>query len=108
MRVIVARLRGFRAGSALGALGQATAGPLAGDRLDDPDAGRADVTGQPGAVAAGALDPGQAHRPEPAQPAQQAGVAGCGGGELPGAEQPAGGIERGGDMRICAGDPRRR
>ena len=33
MRVIVARLRGIRAGSALGALGQATAGPLAGDRV---------------------------------------------------------------------------
>jgi len=32
MRVIAARIRGIRAGSAPGAVGQATAGPLAGDR----------------------------------------------------------------------------
>jgi hypothetical protein len=44
---------------------------------------------QAGAVAAGALDPGQAHRPELTQPAQQAGIAGRGDGELPDAEQPA-------------------
>ena len=47
--------------------------------------------------------PGQAHGPEPAQPAQQAGVASRGGRELPDAEQPADGIERGGDMRIGVG-----
>ena len=37
--------------------------------LDDPDAGRGDVAGQAGAVAAGPLDPDQADGPEPAQPA---------------------------------------
>ena len=37
--------------------------------LDDPDAGRGDVAGQAGAVAAGALDPDQGDGPEPAQPA---------------------------------------
>ena len=65
----------------------------------DPDARRGDVTGQAGAVTASPFDAGQAYRPESAQPAQQAGVAGCGGRELPDAEQPADGIERGGDMR---------
>ena len=44
--------------------------------------------------------PTRAHGAEPAQPAQQAGIAGRGGGELLDAEQPADGIERGGDMRI--------
>jgi len=39
--------------------------------LHDPDAGSGDVPGQARAVAAGALDPGQADRPEPAQPAQK-------------------------------------
>jgi hypothetical protein len=74
----------------------------------DPDAGRGDVAGQPGAVTAGPFDPGQAHGPESAQPAQQAGVAGRGGGELPDAEQSPDGIQRGGDVRIGVGDPRRR
>src|SRR6185437_8608644 len=44
--------------------------------LDDPDAGRSDVAGQASAVTAGSLDPDQADSPEPAQPAQQAGIAG--------------------------------
>jgi hypothetical protein len=43
--------------------------------LDDPDAGGGDVASQAGAVTAGALDADQAHRPEPAQPAQQPGIA---------------------------------
>jgi hypothetical protein len=38
--------------------------------LDDPDPGGADVPGQPGAVAAGALDADQADRAEALQPAQ--------------------------------------
>jgi hypothetical protein len=58
------------------------------------------MTGQAGAVAAGALDPDQAHRPEPAEPAQEARVAGRGNRELPDAEQPADRIERGGDVRV--------
>jgi hypothetical protein len=69
----------------------------------DPDAGRGDVAGQAGAVAAGALDPDQAHGPEPAQPGQQAGVAGRGDRELPDAEQAADGIERRGDMDVRVG-----
>ena len=56
-----------------------------------------------GAVAAGALDPDQAHRPESAQPAQQPGAAGRGDGELPDAEQPADRIERGCDVGIGMG-----
>ena len=44
--------------------------------LHDPDTGGGHVAGQAGAVAAGALDPDQAHGPEPAQPVQQAGIAG--------------------------------
>jgi len=78
-------------------------GGAGGDqRDDDPDACCGDVAGQPGAVT-GPFDPDQAHGPESAQPAQQAGVAGRGGGELPDAEQSADGIERGGDVRIGVG-----
>jgi hypothetical protein len=73
-----------------------------------PDASRGDTAGQPGPVAAGPLDAGQGDGPEPAQPAQQAGVASRGGRELPDAQQPADGIQRGGDMGICVSDPRRR
>ena len=51
--------------------------------LRRPGPGRGDVAGQPGAVTAGPLDPDQAHGSEPAQPAQQAGVASRGGRELP-------------------------
>src|SRR6266702_66854 len=75
--------------------------PVGAVPLDDPDARRGDITGQPGAVTAGSLDADQAYGAEPGQPAQQSGVAGRGGGELPDAEQPADGIERGGDMGIC-------
>src|SRR5262249_61674178 len=42
--------------------------------LNDPDAGRGDVPGEPSTVAAGPFDTNQAHRPEPAQPLQQAGA----------------------------------
>jgi len=66
------------------------------------------MAGQSGAVAAGPLDAGQGDGLEPAQPAQQARIASRGGRELPDAQQPADGIERGGDMGICVGDPRRR
>jgi len=44
--------------------------PVRAVDLDDADTGCGDVPGQARAVAAGALDPDQAHRPEPAQPAQ--------------------------------------
>ena len=71
--------------------------------LDDPDAGRGDVAGQAGAVAAGALDPDQGDGPEPAQPAQQAGVAGRSDRELLHAEQSADGVQRGGDVRVGMG-----
>src|SRR5215475_15161923 len=40
--------------------------------LNDPDAGRGDVPGEPGAVTAGPFDADQAHRPEPAEPLHQA------------------------------------
>jgi len=59
------------------------------------------MAGQSGAVTTGPFDAGQGDGPEPAQPAQQAGVASRGGRELPDAEQPADGIQRGGDMGIC-------
>jgi hypothetical protein len=77
--------------------------PVGAVDLDDPDAGRGDVAGQAGAVAAGALDPDQAHGAESAQPAQQPGIADRGDGELPDAEQPADGIQCGGDMGIAMG-----
>jgi hypothetical protein len=67
---------------------------------DDPDTGCSDVASQAGAVAAGALNPGQAHGPEPAQPLQEPGVAGRAGREFPDAKQPSDGIERGGDMHV--------
>src|ERR1039457_627583 len=61
------------------------------------------VTCRAGAVAAGPLDPDQADRPEPAQPLQQPGIAGRCGRELPDAEQPSDGIERGGDLHVGVG-----
>ncbi|HEX7270095.1 MAG TPA: hypothetical protein VF256_22095 [Streptosporangiaceae bacterium] len=71
--------------------------------LHDPDASRTDVAGQAGAVTAGALNSGQAHSPEPAQPLQQTGIAGQGDRELPDAEQAPDGIQRGGDVHIRMG-----
>jgi hypothetical protein len=68
--------------------------------LHHADARRGDVAGQARAVAAGPLDPDQAHDPEPAQPPQQPGIAGRRGRELPDAEQPANRIERGRDMHV--------
>ena len=82
--------------------------PVGTVHLHYPDAGCGDMASQSGAVTAGPFDADQAHGAEPAQPAQQAGVAGRGGRELLNAEQAADGIERGGDMGICVGDPRRR
>jgi hypothetical protein len=58
------------------------------------------MASQSGAVTASPFDADQGDGPEPAQPAQQAGVASRGGRELPDAEQPADGIQRGGDMGI--------
>jgi hypothetical protein len=50
--------------------------PVGAIHLDDPDAGCRHLAGQASAVAAGPLDPGQAHGPEPAQPLQQLAVTG--------------------------------
>ena len=77
--------------------------PVGAVHLHDPDPGSCHVAGQASAVAAGALDPDQAHSPEPAQPAQQAGVTGRADRELPDAEQPADRIERGGDVHVSVG-----
>ena len=57
--------------------------PVGAVHLDDPDAGGCHVPGQAGAVAAGPLDPDQGDGPEPGQPAQQPGIAGRRGRELP-------------------------
>jgi hypothetical protein len=69
----------------------------------DPDTGCGDVAGQAGAVAAGPLDPGQAYGPEPAQPAQEAGVSGRGGRELLDSQQPPDGAGRGSGVHVCVG-----
>ena len=65
--------------------------------------GRGDVPGQPGTVTAGPFDVGQAHGTEPAQPLHQAGIASRVRRELLDAEQPAEGIERGGDVHVGVG-----
>src|SRR5690242_20451941 len=71
--------------------------------LHDPDTGGHHVAGQASAITAGALDPGQAHSPEPAQPLQQAGIAGRGDRELLDAEQAPDGIQRGGHVYVRMG-----
>ena len=71
--------------------------------LDDPDAGRGQVPGQPGAVAAGALDADQGEVPEPAQPAEQIGVPGRGGRELPHPQKAAERIQCGGHVHVGVG-----
>src|SRR5512132_4394012 len=74
--------------------------------LGDLDPGLAEVAGDAGAVAAGALDPDQAHVTEAAQPADQGAVAGAGGGERLGPQQHPGGVEHGGDVQVLVGvDP---
>jgi hypothetical protein len=69
----------------------------------DPDAGRGDVPGQASAVAAGPLNADQGDGPEPAQPAEQAGVAARGSGELLDAEESSDRVKRCGDMRVGVG-----
>jgi len=71
--------------------------------LDDPDAGGCHVPGQAGAVAPGPLNPDQGDGPEPGQPVQQPRIAARRGRELPDAEQPADGVQRGGDMHVDVG-----
>jgi hypothetical protein len=61
------------------------------------------MPGQASAIAAGPLDPDQGDGPEPGQPAQQPGIAGRRGRELPDAEQPADGIQRSGDVHVGVG-----
>jgi hypothetical protein len=74
--------------------------------LGDLDPGLAKVAGDPGAVAAGALDPDQAHVTEAAQPTDQGAVAGAGGGERLGPHQHPGGVEHGSDVQVLVGvDP---
>jgi len=70
-----------------------------------------EVPGRAGSVAAGALDADQGDVAELGQPPEQAGVPGCGCGELLNARQAADRIERGGGvhpgMGVCsAGDDR--
>ena len=55
------------------------------------------------AAAAGPFDADQAHGPEPAQPAQQAGVSTCGSGEPPRAREPPDRGKRCGDMDVGVG-----
>jgi hypothetical protein len=83
-----AGLRGPRGADRVQRVGLALPAVLAVGSVhpDDPDAGRGDVPGQAGAVTAGALDADQAHGPEPAQPAQQPGIARRDRRELPDAE----------------------
>ena len=61
------------------------------------------MAGQAGTVTAGPFDPGQADGPEPAQPAEKAGVAGRGDREFPDAQQTPDGIERSGDVHVRVG-----
>jgi hypothetical protein len=69
----------------------------------DPDAGRGDVAGQARPIAAGPFDADQADGPEPAQPAEQAGVPARGGGELLHAKEPPDRVKRCGDMHVGVG-----
>jgi hypothetical protein len=77
--------------------------PVRAIDLHDPDARRGQMPGQPGAVAAGTLHAGQGNGPEPGQPAEQAGVPGRGGRELPHAQQAAEKIQRGGHVHVRVG-----
>ena len=71
--------------------------------FDHPHAGGRQVAGQARPVAAGPFDADQGECPEPAQPAQQAGVSGRGGGELPHAQQTAERVQRGRDVHVGVG-----
>jgi hypothetical protein len=77
--------------------------PVGTVHLNDPDAGRGDVPGEPSTVTAGPFDADQAHRAEPAKPAQQLGIPRRGGRELLDTEQPADRVERGRDVHIGVG-----
>src|SRR5215510_6066296 len=77
--------------------------PVGTIHLHHPHPRRGDVPGQAGTVPAGPFDAGQAHRAEPAQPAQQLGISSRGGRELGDAEQPADRVERGGDVHVGVG-----
>ena len=74
--------------------------PVRAIHLHHPHPGRDQIAGQPGPVAAGALDAGQSEVPETAQPAEQFRVPGCCGGELLHAQQPADRIECSSDMQV--------
>jgi hypothetical protein len=98
-----AGLRHPRSADRVQRIGFTLPAPVLPVRAVHPDASCGDMASQSGAVTASAFDADQGDGPEPAQPAQQAGIASWGGRELPDAEQPPDGIQRGGDMGICVG-----
>jgi hypothetical protein len=88
--------------------GRASNGQIAATAATIPASAASTLARKARAVTAGTLDADQGNGPEPAQPAEQPGVAGRRDRELLDAEQPADGIQRGGDMRVGVGDPHRR
>ena len=101
-----AGLRGPRGADCIQRIGLALAAavlPVRPVHLHHLDTRGGHVPGQASAVTAGPLDAGQRDRPEPGQPAQQAGVTGCGGWELLRAEQSPDGIQRRGHMHVGMG-----
>jgi hypothetical protein len=77
--------------------------PVGAAGFHHPHAAFREVPGQAGAVAAGAPDVGRGDVAELREPAQEAGVPGCAGGELPCPQQAADGVEGGGDAHLAVG-----
>jgi hypothetical protein len=77
--------------------------PVAAVDLDHAHAAAGQVSGQSGAVAAGAFHADQVDRAEAAQPVQQPRITVRVGRELRHAEQPADRIQRGRDMHVGVG-----
>jgi hypothetical protein len=75
-------------------------GPVGPVDLDDDLAVGAQPARKPSAVAAGAFHADAVNGAQRARPGKQRGVAGGGGGDRPGVEQPAGLVERGGDVGV--------
>jgi hypothetical protein len=97
-----------RAGGGLGVDGVALALPPAGGAvrsvdLDDPVPGGAQVPGQAGAPAAGALDPERLDRAESDGPPLQVGIPGRGRRRGPGVEPPAELVEGDRDVQVGVG-----
>ena len=76
--------------------------PVRAVDLDDPDADRGQVPGHR-AVAAGALHADQGEVPEPGKPAEQIGVPGRGGRELPHPQQSPERVQRGSHVHVGVG-----